>query len=135
MASIHIDRAIALARHKGAAAGMSINAALWEMPKRELVEIVLHLAALCADGEYDTAIGGDGALRRVLQERDAEPHRHVRARARDDQVHEVRARALEPDVELLALQKLEQMRLGEQPAIRPKVGAVADGRLEAEVVG
>lgn len=68
--SIHTDRAIAVARSKGAAAGNPANADLFQMSKRELVEIALHLAALCFES-YDDALANGSARLRIIEERGA----------------------------------------------------------------
>ncbi len=78
--SIHTDRAYRAAQKRGAAAAISYETwnSLVTMPKRELAEIAMHLAAL-ATGHYDVAIAGGSiiagktdlvsALDRLLDER------------------------------------------------------------------
>ena len=68
--SIHTEKSIALSRERGGAAGQRQNRDLWEMPKRELIEIALHLAAICTDS-YDDSLDGDGAANRIYEEREA----------------------------------------------------------------
>jgi hypothetical protein len=65
--SFHIQRAIEVAQGKGAYAGESVNRKIWDLSKRELVEIALHLAASSTDS-YDEALGGAGACERVFAE-------------------------------------------------------------------
>lgn len=64
--SIHIWKAMEKARRLGAYAGNAEAAGLWDYSKRELVEIALRLAELCADDPSPEAI-----VRRVVEERDA----------------------------------------------------------------
>jgi hypothetical protein len=69
MSSIHIARGRDIARNRGGYAGDPTHAELWELPKRELVELVLRLAALA---EGDEASLEDGrALECVNREREA----------------------------------------------------------------
>jgi hypothetical protein len=65
--SIHTTKARILAAQKGGAAGRDQNTWLWDLPKRELIEALLHLAAMCTDS-YDDALAGDGATVRVREE-------------------------------------------------------------------
>lgn len=70
--SVHTERAFTVARTKGAAAGRNYSQwrKLASLPKRELIEVALHLAALCTDS-YDAAIQdneAEGAFRRVMEE-------------------------------------------------------------------
>ncbi len=67
--SIHTARAQAKAQKLGAASGSEHATPLWDMPKRELIEIALHLGAVCT-GNYDDAIRSDAAATRVLEERE-----------------------------------------------------------------
>ena len=55
--SIHTTRAYNLAKGKRAAAAINFDTwtALMAMPKRDLAEIAMHLAAMCADS-YDDAL-------------------------------------------------------------------------------
>lgn len=66
--SIHVEKSKQLARSKGAAAGDEGNAPLWDLSKRELVEMVLHLAALCTGESIDSAIDSAGAYTRAMEE-------------------------------------------------------------------
>ncbi len=70
--SIHTDRAYAKACRNGAGAATTYATwnALMAMPKRELAEIAMHLAAICTDS-YDSAIADGTALARVNEERTA----------------------------------------------------------------
>lgn len=67
MTSIHNANSMKVAREKGGFAGSPENAELWELPKRELIEALLHLAALCTES-YDVALNGTGALNRAKEE-------------------------------------------------------------------
>lgn len=68
--SLHTDRAYHKAKSVGAASALDYDTwtALVAMPKRELAEIAMHLAAV-STGEYDDAILNGKALKRVLEER------------------------------------------------------------------
>ena len=68
--SIHTNRAIDLAASKGAFSSTPAALPLWNLSKRELVEIVLHLAALCTDN-YDDSLENGAAADRAMEERDA----------------------------------------------------------------
>ncbi len=57
MPSIHTDRSIEKAREKGGFAGDHASLPLWELSKRELVEIAIRLGAANA-GECDNAGAG-----------------------------------------------------------------------------
>lgn len=57
-----------VAYERGAASSRAENREIWDLSKRELVEIALHLAAQTT-GEYDSAIAGRAAWLRVLEER------------------------------------------------------------------
>ena len=65
--SIHVSKAIALALAKGGWAGMPSVADLWELPKRELVEVALRLGAVNARHGDSVSAG----RRAVLDELDA----------------------------------------------------------------
>lgn len=67
--SVHIDKAISVARAKGGHAGHDDNRDLWDLSKRELIEIALHLAA-ASTGEYETALADGRARQRVIDEHD-----------------------------------------------------------------
>ena len=75
--SIHTDRAYRKARQNGAASAISYGTwqTLMSMSKRELAEIAIRLGSLCADNDScDDAlsgVGGQSALARVMEERDA----------------------------------------------------------------
>ena len=69
--SIHTDAAFLVAQSKGAAAGRDRSD--WEIlvkfSKRELIEALLHLAALCSESEgYDDALENGGAAKRAIEE-------------------------------------------------------------------
>ncbi len=66
--SIHVSKAIGKARELGAHAARPENQWLWGLSKRELVEIVLHLAAVSCDVGYDEAIKSDAAQQRAHDE-------------------------------------------------------------------
>jgi len=66
MASIHAHRAMEKAASLGGYAGDPDAGDLWELPKRELIEIALRLGELCSDDG-----GFEGALERVREERRA----------------------------------------------------------------
>ena len=68
--SIHTEKSRITARTKGAWAGQDRNRDLWDLSKRELIEVTLHLAA-CLTGEYDNALKTDMARRRVVQEHES----------------------------------------------------------------
>ena len=70
--SIHTDKAFKVAQQKGAAAGRDYVhwQYLVKLPKRELIEVCFHLAALCTD-RYDHAIERGGAFDRICDELDA----------------------------------------------------------------
>lgn len=67
MPSLHIWKSIEKAASKGAYAGSEKTVPIWEMSKRELVEIALRLGELCADADGPYTI--DNAIARVLDER------------------------------------------------------------------
>lgn len=71
MSSLHTDRARFVAERKGASA---VRRERWDylmgFSKRELAEIVVHLAAACTDS-YEEALEGDGVMARVREEVDA----------------------------------------------------------------
>lgn len=64
MASIHIWNSMAKAADKGGYAGNPETLPLWELSKRELVEIALRLGEISGD---DFSL--EGALARVEEER------------------------------------------------------------------
>ncbi len=64
MTSLHIWKGIEKASRNGGYAGRSETVDVWELSKRELVEIALRLGELCSDEG-----GFDGALQRVREER------------------------------------------------------------------
>lgn len=68
--SIHIMRSQEKARLKGAFAGNEGNACLWDLSKRELIEIALRMGAILCEttDSYEDALEGDGARERVLDE-------------------------------------------------------------------
>lgn len=70
--SLHTDKAFHLAASKRAAAGSNYHdwQTMVRLSKRELIEIGLHLAAICTDS-YDDAIASSGAFNRFIEERDA----------------------------------------------------------------
>lgn len=71
--SIHSDKSFSIARGKGAAAAFSYErwSALNAMSKRELAELVCHLAALATESYDETIADCDLLLARVTEERDA----------------------------------------------------------------
>lgn len=67
--SLHVAKAQNLSLSKGGHAGKPDNWNLWNFSKRELVEIALHLASVCADCDgSEEALEGTAAHRRVLEE-------------------------------------------------------------------
>lgn len=71
--SIHKHNSFKVAQSKGAQAAHSFERwqYLTDMSKRELAEIVCHLAALCTDS-YDETLSSDALLiARIQEERDA----------------------------------------------------------------
>lgn len=66
--SIHTNKSREIARGRGGAAASEEAYQLWSLPRREMVEIMLHLAAMCTDS-YDDALTNGGAVERVLEER------------------------------------------------------------------
>ena len=67
MASIHIHRARSVAESKGAASAQ-VSIKLWDLSKREIIEVALHLAALSTDS-YDEAMqDGDKGEGRFWEE-------------------------------------------------------------------
>jgi hypothetical protein len=67
--SIHKWNSMEVARKKGGFAGAAENASLWDLSKRELVEISLRLASVAVGDESSLEDGR--ALARVSEERDA----------------------------------------------------------------
>jgi len=61
MTSLHIDKSIAKARRMGGFAGQSRAMPLWDMSKRELVELTLRLGALAARAPDSCAAGAEMA--------------------------------------------------------------------------
>ncbi len=65
MASLHVWRAIEKARNKGGYAGNEAAMPLWNMSKRELVEIACRLGEICAPRG-----GEENGIARAIQERE-----------------------------------------------------------------
>lgn len=67
MASIHIHKARSVAASKGAASATA-TLELWDLSKREIIEVALHLAALSTES-YDEAMqDGDKGEGRFWEE-------------------------------------------------------------------
>lgn len=67
MPSIHTHKAIEKAERQGGFAALNPARDLWDLPKRELVELVMRQAALLA-GDPDATDGGTEARRNVETE-------------------------------------------------------------------
>lgn len=65
--SQHIDKSIKVAAAKGAAAAHPMARPLWDLPKRELIEALLHQVAARAVS-YDDALASGQAARYALDE-------------------------------------------------------------------
>ena len=63
MASLHVYKSIDKARANGGYAGLKASLPLWEMSKRELVEIAARLGEICADEG-----GAENGIARALEE-------------------------------------------------------------------
>ena len=67
--SMHVDRAVKVARDRGAWAGQECARDLWDLSKRELVEIGLRLADQTMGGAgLETAVGRCREELRVLRD-------------------------------------------------------------------
>jgi DNA invertase Pin-like site-specific DNA recombinase len=63
MASIHVWKAMEKAAQKGGYAGRKDSGPLWDLSKRELVEIAARLGEMCSE-----AGGAEGGIARALEE-------------------------------------------------------------------
>ena len=68
--SIHTEKSRAKAQDMGAAAGFA-SRKIWALPKREIIEVAMHLAALSTDSYDETMQQGDHGEARFWEEHDA----------------------------------------------------------------